>query len=80
MCLKKLLLSLAILCGFAIEGTNAQALVVTGKITSSADQKSILGASVLEKGTSNGVSTDQDGNFRISVSSPKAVLVSLIGD
>jgi hypothetical protein len=75
MCLKKLLLSLAILCGFTITTTYAQTISVTGKITSSADQKSIEGASVLEKGTANGVSTDASGNFKISVSSSKAILV-----
>lgn len=33
------------------------------------------GASVLEQGTSNAVSTDMDGNFTINVSSPDAVIV-----
>ncbi|MDT0641248.1 SusC/RagA family TonB-linked outer membrane protein [Zunongwangia sp. F363] len=33
------------------------------------------GVNILEKGTSNGVMTDFDGNYSISVSSPEAVLV-----
>ena len=40
----------------------------------------VIGASVLEKGTSNGVITDIDGNFSLKVSSPNAVVViSYIG-
>lgn len=35
---------------------------------------SIIGANIVEKGTTNGVSTDLDGNFSIKVS-PKAILV-----
>ena len=38
------------------------------------------GASVLEKGTSNGTTTDAEGNYRIGVSSNSAILVfSFIG-
>ncbi len=35
----------------------------------------VVNASVLEKGTSNGVSTNADGDFSITVKSPKSVLV-----
>ena len=35
----------------------------------------IIGASILEKGTTNGTITDIDGNFSLSVSSSKAILV-----
>jgi TonB-linked SusC/RagA family outer membrane protein len=76
MSLKKLLLSLVIFFGFTIFRTYAQSIVVTGKITSTSDQKPIEGASVIEKGNAtNGVSTDKDGNFKITVKSPKTILV-----
>ncbi len=40
----------------------------------------VIGASILEKGTTNGVITDIDGNFVLNVSSSKAVVViSYIG-
>lgn len=40
----------------------------------------VIGASILEKGTTNGVITDIDGNFILNVSSSKSVLViSYIG-
>ena len=75
MCLKKLLFSLAILCGFTMMSAQAQNMKVSGKIISATDQKSIAGASVLVKGTTTGVSTDQEGNFTITVPSPKSILV-----
>src|SRR5690606_31160702 len=58
-----------------IKGNNTvQDHVVTGKIV---DSKGIplLGASILEKGTNNGVATDFDGEFTITLSSNSAVLV-----
>ena len=40
----------------------------------------VIGASVVEKGTTNAVITDMDGNFTLSVSSPKAtIVISYIG-
>lgn len=40
----------------------------------------VIGASVLEKGTSNGVITDLDGNFKLTVSNDNAVLlISYVG-
>ena len=40
----------------------------------------IIGASVLEKGTTNGTITDLDGNFSLAVSSKDAVLqISYVG-
>ena len=40
----------------------------------------VIGASVVEKGTTNAVITDMDGNFTLNVSSPKAtIVISYIG-
>ncbi len=53
--------------------------IVKGVVYESEDEPAI-GASVTEKGKKTGVSTDVDGNFQISVSSPNATLViSYIG-
>lgn len=52
----------------------AQERTVSGKVTSSEDGAAVPGANVLEKGTSNGTTTDMDGNFKISVSSGDAIL------
>jgi len=47
---------------------------VSGKVVDSQGQP-IIGASVLEKGTSNGVSTDVQGKFTLNVKSPESILV-----
>ncbi|MGS2763394.1 SusC/RagA family TonB-linked outer membrane protein [Sinomicrobium sp. M5D2P9] len=49
-------------------------LSVTGKVTSE-DGQPLVGASVMEKGTTNGVVADFDGNYAIEVSSDNAILV-----
>lgn len=56
-----------------------QSLNVKGQVFD-AEGNSVIGASVLEKGTTNGMITDFDGNFSFNVSSPDAVVViSYIG-
>lgn len=52
----------------------AQSRQVTGLVKDPAGE-TIIGASVLEKGTTNGTITDFDGNFSLSVSGDKAVLI-----
>jgi TonB-linked SusC/RagA family outer membrane protein len=52
---------------------------VTGNVTDGTGLP-LPGASILEKGTSNGIQTDFDGNFSISVTNEKAILeISYIG-
>ncbi len=48
---------------------------VTGHISDLANGDAIIGASVLEKGTANGTSTDFEGNFALNVADLNAVLV-----
>ncbi|MCB0486241.1 MAG: carboxypeptidase-like regulatory domain-containing protein, partial [Flavobacteriaceae bacterium] len=53
---------------------------VTGTVFSSEDNSPLPGASVVEKGTTNGTSTDFDGKFTLDVSSDATTLiVSFIG-
>ena len=47
--------------------------VVRGRVVDS--QGPLIGATVMEKGTNNGTVTDFDGNYRLKVSNPDAVLV-----
>ncbi len=75
MCLKQLLLLLTFLCGFGFPGLYSQAFKITGKVISSVDNQSIPAASVLLKGSDNGVTTDKDGNFTISVPALSGILV-----
>ena len=58
----------------------AQERTVSGRVTSAEDGSAVPGVNVLEKGTSNGTTTDMDGNFKINVSSESSVLsFSFIG-
>src|SRR5690606_28128729 len=51
-----------------------QDFTVSGMVSSAADGFPIPGATVKEKGTQNGVVTDFDGNFELTLSSQNAVL------
>ncbi|WP_081997751.1 SusC/RagA family TonB-linked outer membrane protein [Wocania ichthyoenteri] len=53
----------------------AQESIVTGTVVDTETQQPLPGATVLLKGTSNGVSTDFDGKFSLKITSPDAVLV-----
>ena len=58
----------------------AQAQVTaTGVVVDAATGEPIIGASVLEKGTSNGTITDFDGNFSLSVGKDAMVVISYVG-
>jgi TonB-linked SusC/RagA family outer membrane protein len=48
---------------------------IAGQVTDPADGSGVIGATVLEKGTSNGTVTDIEGNFALSVASANAVLI-----
>lgn len=52
----------------------AQKTVVKGNILDK-DNLPIIGANILEKGTSNGTISDVDGNFTLSITNPKATLL-----
>lgn len=47
---------------------------VTGTVTQKSDGEPVIGASVMVKGTTTGVTTDIDGKYSIEVNSDKAVL------
>lgn len=51
---------------------------ITGQVLDNLDEP-IIGASVLEKGTSNGTITDLDGNFNLTVSPKATLVISYIG-
>ncbi|MEP0710647.1 MAG: carboxypeptidase-like regulatory domain-containing protein, partial [Algoriphagus sp.] len=55
-------------------------VTVKGKVTGSGDGLSLPGVTVLVKGTSTGVATQEDGSYSITVPSSNSVLVySFIG-
>ena len=55
----------------------AQTIQVKGTVFD-ASGMSVIGASVLEKGTTNGVITDVDGNFTLSISSTGTLVISIL--
>jgi TonB-dependent starch-binding outer membrane protein SusC len=70
---------LTVLFIFTAAVASAQNRTVSGKVTSAEDASGMPGVSISEKGTSNGVITDADGNYSISVG-PNAILVfSFVG-
>lgn len=76
---KKITLMLSCLLFLSMQIVTAQRQI-TGTVTSSEDGGSLPGVSVIEKGTSNGVITDMNGNYKISVSEGKVTLVfSFVG-
>ena len=77
--IQKVLKLLFVFCLFGFQNAEAQK-TVTGVITDGNSGIPLAGANVIVKGTSNGVSSDFDGNYSITVSSNDAVLVfSYIG-
>lgn len=57
----------------------AQQKTVSGQITSADDGLGLPGVNVLEKGTTNGVSTDIDGNYSISIGENAVLVFSYVG-
>lgn len=58
-----------------VQGVSAQSRKVTGQVVSGGDGLPLPGASVVIKGTQEGVATDLDGKFSISVKDDNAILV-----
>lgn len=55
-------------------------LVVKGQVINGEDNTTMPFATVVEKGTTNGVATDADGHFELTVAGPNAILaISTIG-
>ena len=57
----------------------AQSLQVEGTVISKSDGEPIIGATIKEKGTSNGTISDFDGNFVLEVSPSSVLEISYIG-
>lgn len=54
-------------------------ITVSGVVTSAEDGLPVIGASVLEKGTTNGTITDFDGNYEITVADGATLEFSYVG-
>ncbi len=60
-------------------GLFAQGRTISGKVTDGEDGQPLPGATVSEKGSSNGTVTDLDGNFSLNVQDNATVVISFIG-
>ena len=63
----RVFLLFAILCTLMVQSAWAQSFKVRGRVTSSEDGEGMISLTVMQKGTSNGVVTDFDGNYEIEV-------------
>ena len=70
----------ALACGVLLcsQLLTAQNLTVRGKVVDSANQ-AVIGAAVMQAGTTNGAACDVDGNFSITVPAGAELVVSAIG-
>ena len=73
--LKKLFLSLLALLTSTIMYAQTE---ISGTVVD-ATGETVIGATVMEKGTSNGTITDFDGNFKLKVEAGKTLVFSYIG-
>lgn len=71
------LLSLMMIAGITF--ASAQDISVRGTVTSAEDGEPLVGASVFEKGTTNGTATDVDGNFSIKTRMGATLEISYVG-
>lgn len=72
--MRKVLLSLSLFCAAT---TASMAMTVTGKVTD--DSGALPGASVMIKGTQEGVETDDDGNFSIEANQGVTLVIEYLG-
>ena len=56
----------------------AQTIQLTGTVTATKGE-TLIGASVMEKGTTNGCITDIDGNFALTVATNATMVISYVG-
>ena len=75
---KRFLVSFLLMMLLSVGYAYAQ-ITATGVVVDAATGEPIIGASVLEEGTSNGTITDFDGNFSLSVGKDAKVVISYVG-
>ncbi|MBP7369187.1 MAG: TonB-dependent receptor [Paludibacteraceae bacterium] len=66
---------------FSVAGnlSNAQQIAISGKVIDSNTGDPIIGANILEKGTTNGTITNYDGEFTLNVAADAVIIVKYVG-
>ena len=65
--MKRLSLWLLFFAVLGIQSALAQTYKVKGNVVSKSDNEPLIGVSILQKGTTNGVVTDIDGNYELQM-------------
>ena len=78
--MRRLTLLLVSLVLLSIQSVLAQSFSVKGTVVSADDNEPMIGVTIMQEGTSNGVVTDIDGNYTIEIKgASKATLVYSCG-
>lgn len=75
--LRSCLLGIVVLLGFS--SAIAQDRTVSGRVSSTSDGTAIPGVNVVIKGTTNGTTTDMDGNYKLSTPEAATLVFTYIG-
>lgn len=75
----KKILTVLLFVAAAFVGLQAENIQVRGTVVSATDGEPLIGASVVPTGTSNGVSTDIDGNYSIAIDAQGSLTFSYVG-
>ena len=70
---------LVLLCFFFINAAFAQNVTVKGKVTDAKSNETLIGVSIIVKGTSSGAQTDANGAFSISAPSNATLVFTYLG-
>jgi TonB-linked SusC/RagA family outer membrane protein len=62
-----------------LHAQQTQGNAISGKVTSGTDGTPLIGATIAEKGTTNGTTSDTNGNFKFDVAGNATIVVSFIG-
>lgn len=78
--MKRFSLWLVLFVLLGVQSALAQSYTIKGSVVSKSNNEPLIGVSILQKGTTNGVVTDIDGNYVLQVQGGEATLVfSYIG-
>jgi len=76
--MKKTVALIFILC-MVFQLTYAQKRTLTGTVRDKTTSEPLPGVTIIEKGTTNGTTTDISGNFKVSIEPESVIVVSFIG-
>ncbi|HQG36220.1 MAG TPA: TonB-dependent receptor [Bacteroidales bacterium] len=76
---KLLTIFLLFMCIMLNANTYAQQISITGKVTIASTNEPLPGATVVEKGTTNGTTTGIDGSYKINVQPNATLVFSFVG-